>query len=83
MRVIIEIPSDANYLDITVTRVWIEKETKEPCLDTMHRGYDVNDLEIVHESCVGCKYIGNIDEDAKCDECKLFQYWEAKDETNT
>jgi len=67
MKVIIEIPDDTDYLDITVTRVWIDKGTKEPCLDTMHRGYDVNDLEKVEEK---QEPLGDFED-----------YWSIKDET--
>ena len=93
MRVIIEIPPDSNYVDVTVTRVWIEKETKEPCLDTMHRGYDVEELEIVHESCDVCNGHLPFDEKNYCENCgaKLEEKqeplgdfeddWSIKDET--
>jgi hypothetical protein len=85
MKVIIEIPDDTQFVDIICKKVVFDMLNEEPSI-TMNTDYqmvNINQLEIVHESCKGCKWIGNSDEDAKCDECKLFQYWEEEDETNT
>ena len=77
MKVIIEIPGNTS---IIVFECYRDEPPSEPT-DIFSRM--VSELEVVHESCDGCKYAVQYEKLITCDDCINWNLWEAKDETNT